>query len=77
MKLIEKILGIFLAKKELSREGKIARAEKKFSGMDLVNEILRIEGIDERDERFWYRLVDLCAKYQVDLTIPCSEGGHC
>ncbi|OGI27237.1 MAG: hypothetical protein A2359_00270 [Candidatus Moranbacteria bacterium RIFOXYB1_FULL_43_19] len=71
MKLL-KFFGIGLTTKE-----KITKAEKKYSGMDLVNEILKIEGIDERDERYWYRLVDLCAEYRVDFAIPCSEGGPC
>jgi|GEM_PF-3321439 len=77
MNWLKKILGMSPEKKNPTIEEKIAEAEKKYSGMDLVNEILRIEGIDDRDKRFWYRLVDLCAEYKVDFVIPCSEGGPC
>lgn len=76
MKWLKIILGIS-EKRELTYEEKISRAEKKYSDMALVSEILRIEGIGDRDPRFWYRIVDLCAKYKVDFTIPCSEGGPC
>jgi len=64
----------------LTIEEKIARAEKKYSGRALVTEILGIEGLGFSDvkcddpnmlERYYCRMVDLCAKYKVDWVIEC------
>lgn len=75
LKLIKKLFGVG----ELTAEEKIVRAEKKYQGLDLITEILRIEGLETDDglpkpdhwEAWYYRLIDLCAKYQVDFPIPC------
>ena len=77
MKFLKKIFGIGSSTEDLSMEEKISRAEKEYSGFALVSKVLEIEGIKDTDSRFWYRLVDLCAKYEVNFVIPCSEGGPC
>jgi hypothetical protein len=56
----------------LTQEEELARAEKKYSGITLVNKILEIEGV--KGEAAYYRLIDLCAKYKVDFAIPCNGG---
>lgn len=74
LKLIKKLFGIG----ELTTEEKIIMAEKNYQGLDLVTEILRIEGFETsaglpksgHQEDWYYRLIDLCAKYQVDFPIP-------
>lgn len=71
LKLFKKLFGII----DFSREEKIARAEKRYRGLKLITKILKIEGLETTDGRipdkkaWYYKLIDLCAKYQVDFPI--------
>ena len=69
MKFLKKIFGIGSKTQEMTLEEKIAKAEKKYSGMDLVSEILKIEGV-RGGENEYYRMIDLCAEYGVDFPFP-------
>ncbi len=73
--MIKKILKCFGV--GLTKEEKIKKAKKKYSGEKLTTAILKIEGVDKiKDSEEWYRkVIDICAEHELDMTIYDFSAG--
>ncbi|GBE16605.1 hypothetical protein BMS3Abin15_00426 [bacterium BMS3Abin15] len=61
-----------------TKEEKIARARNKYKN-DLERfapAVFRIEKVDEIKDReeYYLKMIDICAEYKLNWTIPCSGG---